>query len=92
MTRDEDRKRFWEEHDEGSYECPECGRTQSDGARFEVHHIDGHSANGKMNNLTALCRQCHWDEHNITPGKRRGHWSEEYFHEWRSNETPLKYL
>ena len=92
MTRDEDRERFWNEHERSDYECPSCGETQGDGARFEVHHIDGNPENGTMENLVALCRECHWDEHNINPGKRRGHWSEAYFHEWRSNETPIKYL
>ena len=92
MSRYEHRKKFWEEHDKETYECPECGSTKDDDVRFQVHHIDGHPKNGQLENLVALCRKCHWDEHGMQPGKHRGHWSEEYFHEWRSNETPLKYL
>lgn len=85
-------ERFWKNHDKESYTCPGCGREADEVERFEVHHTDGHPANGDDDNLTALCRQCHWEEHGIEPGKHRGHWSEEYFHEWRSNESPLKYL
>lgn len=92
MSRYEDRQQFWEEHDKETYECPECGATKDDGVRFQVHHIDGHPKNGTSENLVALCRKCHWEEHGMNPGKQRGHWSEEYFHEWRSNESPLKYL
>lgn len=92
MTRQEDTKRFWEEHDKDDYECPRCNATREEGASFQVHHRDGHPKNGTMENLVALCRECHWEEHDIEPGKHRGHWSEEFFHEWRSNETPLKYL
>ncbi len=92
MSREKHRAKFWEQHAKERYECPECGATLSDAERFEVHHIDGNPKNGKMKNLIALCRECHWDEHGMDPGKRRGHWSEEYFHEWRSNESPLKYL
>jgi 5-methylcytosine-specific restriction endonuclease McrA len=92
MTRREDRVKFWEVHAKGTYECPQCGKTQEDGATFDVHHIDGNPENGDMGNLTALCRECHRDEHGMQPGKERGHWSEEYFHEWRSKNSPLRYL
>lgn len=87
-----DRKRFWAEHDEEEYECPRCGRGIDEVDGFEVHHIDHHPENGHPENLVALCIECHWDEHDISPGKRHGHWSERFFNEYKSDESPLKYL
>ncbi len=89
---DDYRERFWNEHDIDEYECPGCGRQRDEVEQFDVHHIDGNPGNGDLDNLVGLCQSCHHDRHGIEPGKQRGHWSEQYFHEWRSNETPLKYL
>jgi 5-methylcytosine-specific restriction endonuclease McrA len=87
-----DRERFWAEHDKDDYECPNCGSGRSEVRRFEVHHIDGHPANGSMDNLIAVCRSCHEAIHDMDPGNRRGHWSERFTNEWEADETPLKYL
>jgi 5-methylcytosine-specific restriction endonuclease McrA len=92
IDREADRERYWNSHDKDAYECPGCGRQRDEVERFEVHHIDEHPANGSMDNLVALCRNCHWDEHGIKPGRRQGHWSERFFNEWNADETPLKYL
>ncbi|WP_226043417.1 HNH endonuclease signature motif containing protein [Natrinema sp. DC36] len=89
---DDYQAKFWGEHDKDEYECPDCGRNWSEAKQFDVHHIDGNVGNSDMENLIGLCRRCHLERHGYEPGKRRGHWSEEYLHEWRSNETPLKYL
>jgi 5-methylcytosine-specific restriction endonuclease McrA len=85
-------KKFWSEHDKDEYECPDCGKDRTEVNQFEVHHIDGNVGNSALDNLVGLCQSCHHDRHGIEPGKHRGHWSEQYFHEWRSNETPLKYI
>jgi hypothetical protein len=53
------RKRFWGDHDRSEYECPDCGRTESEVERFEVHHKDGDAHNNSINNLVGLCTYCH---------------------------------
>jgi len=59
---------------------------------FEVHHIDGNVGNNAMENLLGLCQSCHHDRHGIDPSTGYGHWSDEYFNEWQSGQSPLKYL
>lgn len=95
MTRDRKpgyKEKFWAEHDIDAYECPDCGNKRSEVNQFDVHHIDGNPKNNQMDNLVALCQSCHYDRHGIDPSRADGHWSDEYYYEWQSNETPLKYL
>lgn len=57
-----------------SYLCTKCGRPAS-----EVHHIKHLSPNNigdpsitlNMDNLTSLCRDCHFNEHKGEHGKGR---------------------
>lgn len=60
---DEHRKRYWDEHDKPSYNCPDCGNGQQNVWRFEVHHIDGNPSNDDMDNLIGLCHSCHMRRH-----------------------------
>lgn len=90
--RNGDTERFWEKHDKTEYECPVCSRGIDEVDRFEVHHISGHPSDGSDENLIALCRECHWEEHDIDPGTHEGHWSERFFDEYNSDQNPLKYL
>lgn len=86
------RERFWEQHDKEQYVCPNCGRGRGEVEQFQVHHISGHPEDGSDRNLIALCRKCHWEKHNISPGERKGHWSERFFDEYNSDQNPLMYL
>ena len=66
-TRGKARKKFWSEHDKRTYECPDCGRRETQlRYGFEVHHIDGEPMNNDLNNLIGLCRPCH----NVREGKK----------------------
>jgi hypothetical protein len=54
------RRVYWSEHDRDMYECPDCGRRESELRKaFEVHHIDGNPKNNQLDNLVALCQLCH---------------------------------
>jgi hypothetical protein len=56
---DDRRKRVLERDD---YECQECGATDT---ILQVHHLTPISEGGShnLNNLQAICRSCHADEH-----------------------------
>jgi len=42
------------------YKCQICGCSQlENGRQLDVHHIDYHKKNNKLNNLIALCKSCH---------------------------------
>lgn len=61
------RQMFWEEHNRERYECPDCGRRETDLLNtFEVHHKDEQSMNNQPENHIALCRPCH----NLREGKK----------------------
>lgn len=64
------RERYWNEHDEESYTCPDCGRGKDEVSEFQVHHKDGNPTNGDGENLVALCKECHHDRH--------GFWTRQY--------------
>jgi 5-methylcytosine-specific restriction endonuclease McrA len=85
-------EKFWKHHDKEDYKCPHCGRGIDEVKQFQVHHKNEHPSDGSIQNLVALCRDCHWDEHDISPGEREGQWSERFFDEYNSDENPLKYL
>ena len=54
------REMFWNDHDRETYECPDCGRAESESAgRFEVHHSNGSPLDNREENRVALCRLCH---------------------------------
>jgi len=57
------RDEYWSKVDRETYECPDCGRGFEEVSEFQVHHIDGDCTNGDMENLVALCRDCHHDRH-----------------------------
>jgi len=66
-SREVARKSYWKEHDKPTYECPDCGRRETQlRYGFEVHHIDGDTSNNALDNLVALCRPCH----NVREGKK----------------------
>lgn len=71
VSQNRHRKRFWRNHDHGSYECPDCGRSREQVGRFEVHHIDGNPKNGALDNLVALCHHCHVRRHRRKSIKER---------------------
>lgn len=43
---------------------------------FEIHHIDGDPTNGDEENLVAVCRSCHYREHDRTPPTDLESWKE----------------
>jgi len=54
------RAKFWSEHDKRTYECPDCGRRETQlRTGFEVHHINGDPGDNSIKNLVGLCRPCH---------------------------------
>lgn len=61
------RELYWERHDRGTYECPDCSRTEDEliGA-LEVHHKNGEPMDNRPENHVALCRPCH----NLREGKK----------------------
>ena len=68
--RAEHRERYWNENDKLSYTCPDCGRGFEEVSEFQVHHKDENPANGELDNLVALCKECHHDRH--------GFWTRQY--------------
>jgi len=90
--RDGHREKFWKHHDKDDYVCPWCDRDRSEVDEFQVHHKDKNTRNGDLDNLVAICRECHWEHHDIVPGKREGQWQERFFNEYNSDRNPLKYL
>jgi len=61
------RESYWETHDRGSYQCPDCGRLESEiKGQFEVHHKNGKPLDNRPENRVALCRVCH----NLREGKK----------------------
>lgn len=58
MVRHEDRERWWSIHDKERYLCPDCGRSQSEVKRFDVHHIDA-----EPHKIVGLCQECHMVRH-----------------------------
>lgn len=61
------RQSYWERYDRGSYQCPDCGRGESEiPGRFEVHHQNGEPMDNRPENHVALCRLCH----NLREGKK----------------------
>ncbi|SEH40108.1 hypothetical protein SAMN05192561_101591 [Halopenitus malekzadehii] len=61
------REMYWEKHERGAYECPDCGRQEEQLLNtFEVHHKDGQPMDNRPENHIALCRPCH----NLREGKK----------------------
>lgn len=61
------RELYWQENDREQYECPDCGRRESEiEGTFEVHHKNGEAMDNRPENHVALCRVCH----NIREGKK----------------------
>jgi len=59
-SREKARNTFWSDNDRRTYECPDCGRRETQlRTGFEVHHIDGDHTNNRPSNLIGLCRACH---------------------------------
>lgn len=83
---------FWERHDKDEYTCPNCDRGIDEVDHFQVHHKNGNPEDGSPENLVGLCKDCHWEAHDILPGRRPGHWSERFFDEYNSDQNPLMYL
>ena len=66
-SRKEAREAYWKRHDRLSYECPDCGRIESQlRTEFQVHHRDGDPSNNDPSNQVGLCRPCH----NLREGKK----------------------
>lgn len=66
-SRQEARRAYWKRHDRKSYQCPDCGRIESQlRTEFQVHHRDGDPSNNDPSNQVALCRPCH----NLREGKK----------------------
>lgn len=73
------KRRFWDKHSKRTYRCPDCGRPDSNHVDdmemsahlypvgFEVHHIDGDPSNNDLDNLVALCTDCHHTRHGKQP-------------------------
>lgn len=61
--RETHREKFWDSHQKDEYECPSCDKGIDEVRLFEVHHKDGDVTNGDDENLVALCRECHLEEH-----------------------------
>lgn len=68
--RKEHREKYWNENDKQSYNCPDCGRGKDEVSEFHVHHLDENPRNGRLDNLLALCKECHYERH--------GHWTRRY--------------
>jgi len=75
-ARSRHRKQFWRDRDKEDHTCPWCGSTWGDVADFEIHHIDGDPTNGDEENLVAVCRSCHYREHDRTPPTDLESWKE----------------
>jgi len=61
------RKEVLKEHNKT---CILCGSKKSP----HVHHFDGNRKNNIMDNLTVLCRKCHYAIHGVTVIKADGNW------------------
>ena len=81
LARSKHRYRFWGERDREDYTCPRCGRGHDDVFQFEIHHIDGDPTNGNESNLVALCRRCHYQEHDREPPRSLDQWKADFSEE-----------
>lgn len=72
------KQKFWREHDRESYVCPGCGSETGGVEWWEVHHKDGDPMNNDIENLVALCRTCHYREHDRTPPRSLDEWKDEF--------------
>lgn len=75
-TRTRHKNQYWSEREREEYECPHCGRGFEEVERFEVHHRDGNPLNGDSDNLVALCRECHYREHDREPPESLEQWKQ----------------
>ncbi len=66
------RRRILDSH---GWRCSACGRA----GRLELHHVVPWSAGGPdtPENLTPLCRPCHFAEHGVKRGPDRREWKQE---------------
>lgn len=61
------RQSYWGRYDRDSYQCPDCGRGESEiPGQFEVHHQNGEPMDNRPENQVGLCRLCH----NLREGKK----------------------
>lgn len=74
------RRRFWEYHDQRTYECPSCGCGYDEvGSQWEVHHKDRDWLNAHPFNLVALCHSCHRHTHSaVNRMKSLEEWKERF--------------
>jgi hypothetical protein len=65
------RESYWQAHARDSYECPDCGRSESElQGTFEVHHKNGEPLDNRLENRGALCRICHMLREDKSPHER----------------------
>jgi len=77
-ARGRSKKKFWRENDRSDHSCPECGRSDEQVEQWEVHHEDGDPMNTDLDNLRALCRDCHYRIHDRTPPRTLDEWKAEF--------------
>lgn len=56
-------QKYWQENDREDFVCPECGQTADEVEEIHVHHRNGMHYDNRMENLVAVCAQCHGHLH-----------------------------